>query len=590
MKLSLLTLPLLVLFVLALAQAPLIRHVDPSLVPESGPDALALAKLYLLYSSHLSNFNFSSASNLLANASIAYVPERLKLAYQRMNELFKQFTNSINESKTLLDLAEVLYMKGDYNASFVMLKNASVSLSVAEARYFDVEVAVNVLRSLGLSGNTLNQVLSNLNSSLTVLKTRYSELINKLKEAINTSIKAYLTIEVSRDEVFYGEYLSVSGRLTSEYGRGIPNRVVYVHFGPETHTVNTNEDGYFKIWIPVRIYQNLVKTYAEFLSDGIHRYARSSEVYVKVIFFKPELAAWLHNSTCLPGRSFLLYVRAEKGLEVNVRGPFGFNVSFTSNGLTHNFSIPIPTSAKEGVYVINVTTSPVGMIAPGFISLKVNVIKLTPHVEVSVPKYLLTGLTYIISVSSNVESRLEVYSTSAVPTLVNGYNVYLSVPHTYIGRNIDIFLRIFPQDPGYKVVDIKLEIPVYNIPILISVGVILLSIIPAVFAKPYSRQARYTVKKVQPTEAEVMREEGLRSLFHSLVELLKKVTGVEFKPSYTIREYLSIVKGRVPEILWVSIKSFMMELEIVLYSWLEKEKSLIEKVIKTFIKALGGES
>ncbi len=85
-----------------------------------------------------------------------------------------------------------------------------------------------------------------------------------------------------------------------------------------------------------------------------------------------------------------------------------------------------------------------------------------------------------------------------------------------------------------------------------------------------------------------MYEEGLKGLFKSLIDMLKMVTGIEFKPSYTIREYLNIVRERVSRALWMLIRSFMMKLEMLLYSRLENEKILIERIIKEFISSLGG--
>ncbi len=588
MKRPLLTV-VLALAIVALAQPLPVRHVDPSLVPESGPDAFTLARLYLSYSSYLAGFDFSSARSMLANASVAYVPERLRLAYRRMNELLESFTRAVNESKTLLDLAETLYEKGDYNGSLAVLRNASNSLTVAEARYYDVETAVGVLRSLGLPGDALDKMLSNLKLALDSLKARYSRLLDEAQRASNTSIGASLEIEVSRDEVFYGEYLGVGGRLVSEYGWGIANKSVYVYLGSERYSAVTDGEGYFRVWLPVRVYQRTVRVYAEFLSDGVYRYARSPDVYVRVIFFEPELDAWLGNSTCLPGRSFSLHVKAGEGLNVTVKGPFGFNTSFVSNGTVYNFSIPVPASAREGVYTVSVASSPMGRIAPGLVTLRVNVTRLTPRVNVSAPGFVLTGFTYTLSVSPSVESRLEVYSAPGVFTSVAGYNVSLSVPYTYLGRSVKVALHVTPLDPGYRAVDVELELPVYNVLVLLPPAVLMLLAVLAMLPRPVTVIQAREVEEKLPARATVARGEGLKGLFQSLVELLERVTGVAFEPSFTIREYLNAIRGRVSEPLLASIRSFMSRLEVVLYSSLEGEKSLVERIIRALIRVLGGE-
>ncbi|QOJ79288.1 hypothetical protein IG193_02155 [Infirmifilum lucidum] len=580
----------LALLVFVLAQPSLVRHVDPSLVPEAGPDAFALARLYMSYSSYLASFNFSQARGILANASAAYVPERLRLAYRRMNELLDSYTSTLNRSKALLDLAEAFYVRGDCNASLAVLRNASTSIRVAETQYYDVEAAVSVLRSLGLPGEALNQVLSRLRAALDALEERYYRLLDEVQRASDTSIGASLEIEVSRTEVFYGEYLGVSGRLVSVYGWGVAGRPVYVYFGSEKYTVVTDGDGRFSVWFPVRVYQTPVRVYAEFLSDGVYKYARSPEVYVNVVFFKPTLEAWLDNSTCLPGRSFSLHVRAEEGLEVAVDGPFGFNASFISDGSIHNFSVPVPASAREGLYTIRVTSSPLGRIAPGLVSLSVKVARLTPRVEVSAPSFLLTGFTYTLSVSPSVESRVDVYPAPGVFASATGYNVSLSVPYTYLDRSVRVVLHISPLDPGYRDVDVELELPVYNtLAFLPAVGVTLLAFLVMLPRPVEAIRARRVAEEPQPARAVTAREEeGLKGLFQSLVQLLERVTGVRFEPSYTLREYLSAIKGRVSEALWAPVRSFMLKLEVVLYSQLEGERHLIERIIRAFTSILGG--
>ncbi len=468
MKPLLLTIPILI--ALAVLQPLVIRHVDPSLVPESNPDAIALAKLYISYSSHLSSFNISLAKAILSNASMAYIPERLRIAYQRMNELLKSFTDSVNNTKILLDIAEALYMKGDYNASLAVLNNVNTSLRAVEARYYEIEIAINVLYSLGLPANVLKQILSNLNSTFNSLKTRHIELLNKLRKAINTSIGTLLTIDVSREEVFYGESLGVYGRLVSEHGYGIANKTINIYLGPGIYKAVTNGSGHFGTSIPVAIYQSPVRVYAEFLSDGVYRYSRSRDIYIRVIFFKPNISAWIDNSTYLPGRSISLHVHAGKGLEVVVRGPFGFNASFISNGSVYNFSIPIPPLAREGIYIINVFSLPRGIIGPGSVSLAVNVTRLMPSVRINAPSYLITGLTYTISVFPSVESYIEVYTSPGIATLARGYEISLSIPHTYLGRSVGVLLHVSPLDPGYRSVDLELELPVYNILIIFSLA------------------------------------------------------------------------------------------------------------------------
>ncbi|WP_460024984.1 COG1470 family protein [Infirmifilum sp. SLHALR2] len=589
-----LLLALAVLALSALAQPLLVRHVDPSLVPESGPDALALARLYLSYSSYLAGFDVASARNLLANASAVYVPERYRAAYQRLRELLDSYTGAINESKALLDLAEALYVKGDFGASLAVLGNASTSLSVAEIRYSYVESAVEVLRSLGLPGNVLGQMTSNLRYPLDVLKERYVALRDKVREALETAVGTSLELEVSSSEVLYGEYLGVSGRLASVEGSGVPGKTVYVYLDSERYTTVTDSEGYFRLWIPVRVYQSPVRVYGEFLSDGFYKYARSRDVYVKVVFYEPGLEAWLDNQTCLPGRSFSLHVRADEGLEVSVEGPFGFNASFASNGSVYSFSIPVPASAREGTYTIRVASSPRGVIAPGLVTLRVSVARITPRVEVRAPNFILTGFTYDVSVSPSVESRLDVYTAPGVFTYVQGYNVSLSVPHTYLDRRLRVVLHVSPLDPGYRAVDLGLELPVYNVFVFLVAGGVLVFVALALLPRGSSGgPLSPPLEEALPAGAASrrggeVREDGLRGLFQSLMELLERLSGVRFEPSYTIREYLGAVRGRVSETLWNPIRFFMLRLEAVLYSQLEGERALIERIIRAFVSTLGG--
>jgi len=471
-----------------------------------------------------------------------------------------------------------------------VLGNASTSLSVAEIRYSYVESAVEVLRSLGLPGSVLGQMTSNLRYPLDVLKERYVALRDKVKEALETAVGTSLELEVSSSEVLYGEYLGVSGRLASEEGSGVPDKTVYVYLASERYTTVTDSEGYFRLWIPVRVYQSPVRVYGEFLSDGFYKYARSRDVYVKVVFYEPGLEAWLDNQTCLPGRSFSLHVRADEGLEVSVEGPFGFNASFASNGSVYSFSIPVPASAREGTYTIRVASSPRGVIAPGLVTLRVSVARITPRVEVRAPNFILTGFTYDVSVSPSVESRLWVYTDTGVFASVRGYNVSLSVPHTYLDSKLRVVLQVAPLDPGYDAVDVGLELPVYNVLALLVMGVVLVYVVLAILPQPATvHPASMAPEKPEPRHGVELPEDQLKGLFRYLVGLLEKVSGVRFEPSYTFREYLAAIRGRTSEALWEPIKSFLLRLEAALYSQLESEKALAERIIRAFISALGGE-
>jgi len=586
-------LPLLALLLApALALPPLVRHVDPALVPEQGPDALALARLYLQYSSSLARLDLGSARLALGNASAAYVPERLRAAYGRLVELLSSYTGALNETKVLLDLAAALYGRGDYGSALAALRNASEGLVVAEARYYDAEAAAAVLRLLGLPQGALGRVLSDMRSPLDALAERYRQLLSSVREALNTSVGARLEIRASRSEVLWGERLGVSGRLTSERGYGIPGRVVLVHVGPETHRVITGSDGSFSFELPVRVYSRVLRVYAEFPSDGIHRYARSEDVYVRVIFFEPALEAWLDNATCLPGRSVTLHVRAGEGLEVAVRTPFGFGASFVSNGSPRALPIPVPPTAPEGTYTVEVSSSPKGLIGPGLVRLRLNVTRLDFRVNVRAPSFLLAGLAYTITVAPEVESSLEVRATGCADMRVSGWNVTVAVSPLCLDRSVVLELQAEPLDPAYRPARARLELPVYNplaiIPAALALAAVLLSAPARVRAAPAAAAAGSAVAEVQQQEG--AQGDGLRRLLLSLFSLLERLSGARFEPSYTIREYLRVLGGRLSEPLLSVVRSFMLRLELVLYSQLERERSLIERVLRAFLGALGAGS
>jgi len=159
-----------------------------------------------------------------------------------------------------------------------------------------------------------------------------------------------------------------------------------------------------------------------------------------------------------------------------------------------------------------------------------------------------------------------------------------------LNRSVALGLNVSSTDPGYRPVYIRLELSVYNVPVILSSGLVLASSI--MFILSARGRTMLVVESVKSLEKGVReeRKEDIQRLFHSLVDLLERLSRTRFKPSYTIREYLSLLRYRLPKRLWGSVRFFLLRLEDAIYSRLEGEKSLIETIIRRLMRALGGGS
>jgi len=78
-------------------------------------------------------------------------------------------------------------------------------------------------------------------------------------------------------------------------------------------------------------------------------------------------------------------------------------------------------------------------------------------------------------------------------------------------------------------------------------------------------EVRPEVTPRAPARGKAVSEMGLVDLFNELVMLLELSTGVAFKPSYTLREYLIHVRERLPEQAYGLIARAFQEVERIAY-------------------------
>jgi len=609
MRISAILLALAILAILALNLPAMLisppRHLNPLSLNPEGPSPLEMLQIYLNIAHALSGYDLVSAKGNLSYAATVYIPENLRAIVNRFNGLLEQLIFHIEDTRDAIDEARALINASNYRDASGVIEKGFRSLARARVIYYELLEASNALASIGLPIQRLKGVLDAIGGVIEDLRKQLEALNDIVSSNITRVIGTRIEIQVYPTNVTIGEYVRISGYLADERGDPLTDRSVVVHFGDESMETSTGPEGIYSLSVRADVYKPVVRVYAEYIPRGrdvgVYSYSRSEDLFVTIYYITPELEVSLDRSRVRPGDEVSIYVRTIPGLLIVIESPFDRQRTVTSTGSVV-VPISIPYNVSDGTYTIKVKTLPAGIIGPAERSISLDVYRDRPDIRIYAPSYIFTGYQYSIKLESSVSSRIRVLSV--VNTSIEGgdreYVLRLLVPHSYIGTSVVISLEVIPLDLRYSSAIVSVEIPVYNT-VLVSMAIA----VPAVFAVTVYhiervRSRSLAMRRPQtipatPAEAAPASESsskavelGIRGeaseLFYTLSSLIERFTGIIFKKSYTLREYLYRLKGVLATTIYDLVEKAFLAFERLVYGDPSRVDQALAETVSALIK------
>lgn len=396
-----------------------------------------------------------------------------------------------------------------------------------------------------------------------------------------------LSISVSRSEVLVGRKLVVSGVLSGVPGvRGID---VYVG-GWEVASVNTSTGGVFEVEFKMPyIYRDSVDVYAVFWpkGDDVTRYlpAQSNSVMVELEHYTPSISFY-HPPVVYPGD----VVRVQGAVRYLGRGledmtayvSFG-GVNYTRvTGSDGEFVVELPVGryAEEGSHEFVVGVKPLQEFERVSFLSSVSVKRLDSSLLVDAPGWVLAG--WRVPVSGVVKSggvpvedcNVSVYwDGGRLSGVVDGGVFRFDVPVSLFAFSPSFGYRVeaLPVDDHVNPSSVYLSCRVYNVGAFLMLVGMVVGVVrlwnPEVKPRPLTLKEVVRMPEVVAVvdDGSVSVDDGSPSwAYRESIGLVRRLTGVEYRDSYTIREYLGAVRVSLGSMVF----SLFEELSLAYERWL----------------------
>lgn len=433
-------------------------------------------------------------------------------------------------------------INSNLTALILSLEYLMNSTSLHEKTYYFIKVneSLNNLDRLFRS-YSLNVTLSPIHSLLEEFSITITQQEAKL-------IKTKILLNVTNSTKPYGNVF-ISGRLMTYNGTPLPFYTVYVTLLSKKFSVITDDQGYFKLNVTLhKAYQKDILVTAYFLpTDGYSGSFVTAKVFLK--YYQPELYAKLNQTSGFEGQNITVYFHLRSISLNNTVEIYVLNRTYIVNNVLPNvtYATIIALPNATGLFNITVYSLPQRDVAPAFATLTVNVSNLPVKITFESPSFAIAGLPMTIqgytSPKFNGKVLVTIGSSQQYVVVSNGtFSATIQVPFTINTGNNSISVMSFPPYPG----SFTRSVFVINVVDFVPLGL-------AIYLAYYALSSR-TVN-VERGEKEVKgREESRRkSLFEDPVALayyqaltaVEKITNVEMKDYYTVREYLGLVKDRL---------------------------------------------
>lgn len=600
------------------------RHLNPESLNETSPDPAAMTLLYELIGKYMLSGNFTASNGMVKTAMNVTAPGDIGYILRRFHELLGKEVSNLNLTDAMIERIKGLIISGDYEGAYEILDQALISLERANITYMDLSEAAEAVRRR-LRANTGGLIYA-----VGKLLTDYRGKLKEINETVSLRNLEPTELEISvfKTEAWVGSNLLVEGRLSLSSGMGLPYRYVTLVLDNEAiERVATDVDGSFSalITIPYR-YVDRMRLYAFYLPEGedLSRYmgTTSNLIDLRILYIKPAVEVWVSPRRALPTE----VVRVEGFTNVTNLSlaitAFGRREQLNSSG---NFSLTlmVPQEAQEGSYPIIAEVIPSGRVGPGSSAAYLNVYKL---------KVIIENATFPGLVVPMIPATLSGYVSDEVGNPLRNFTVIATfreynASFTGIGEDgrfhldinaspfspsgyATIDLAIVPSDPIHSQATMEAGTTLVLNPILLaSVAAMILLAVYLVFKLESKRRKEkkvlitkrkravvrekreITPPKPKPPEQESLEvvevgDEVIREFMRAL-RAVERSTGVPMRPSFTIREYYSLVGPKLGEAS-IHFDRLCRLVELHLYGRVMVDASLVRSVAQRVIRSLGG--
>lgn len=436
----------------------------------------------------------------------------------------------------------------------------------------------------------LKKVLDN---KIAQLKTLSGEVEEKQVKGIT---KTKLRIWVDKGEAWVGSKINVVGILTDEEGLGLPKRSIKVYVDGKDLSVTTDNNGSFSLTVSIsHIYKLKIKVYATYTPSnkdvGVYAWSKSNIVTVKLLYDTPMLEVAVDKVKVKPLETFKIegYIypsnlkvwvkvfQEKKDLKPNIDGSF-------------NLTIKTPANIGEGKHTTLVGPYAKNITAPITKKLGIEVYRLPVNLTFKHSPVALTNLNFEVSglVFHNKKPLKEAEVTveafgEKVKTktgLDGSFNVRLQTPYNLYTGNHPLTVKVNPKEPWFRSIQKTVTVPLLNLYMLLLPATLTVILIRRVWPlkhkpKPPTFEEVSTITPPQPTPEKL---QGILKTYFGAVKLIQTYTGIELKPSDTVREYLFKVKPYLGE-AYKPFKKLSLILEEVVYGSLEHSLKEAENLL-----------
>ena len=538
-----------------------VRHVNPAAEAERLPLPAFMTLLVTNVFDSLIRGDYTATVGGLKTLGTAYIPERYRYIANRFMQLLNELSNLLNSTKTLLDRSEELIKLGKGEEARALLSQASLKLISANATRIELRNARDELaKTFDLPMGELLRRIDELGKVISELFTRLLRLLDMIEK--QTALEdTYLTIDVEPKTVWTGGSIDISGKLYTAKTHLNGRTVKIAVDGTVLAEALSNVGGEFHVPVKLpHIYKPIIHIQASYVPEGTDRETykptTSNIVEVSLIYIKPTIKAEAAGEA-LPGKTFVLKgsVEAERPLPYSAVKVAWAGSSLTASLDSGRFiaTLYTPEDMPDGEHILRVEAPAWQVFAPAAATVKVSVRRLPLNVTLQPPSVIFAGLTSTLNGETmygdekfNITVRA-VFAGQTYTARTNGsFSFALAVPLTVFTGYQDYEVYVYPDPPWYRSVVLKGSILVVNpFTVLVPFG------LASVLALRLSgrREVGRPVPEAVDQQHELRTQaypvipglEWLIDMYWQAVSIVIGLTGVDMKPSMTMREYLEAV-------------------------------------------------
>lgn len=557
----------LLIIVLLLACAPVavalqtIRHVDPA---ELSRESLLPSSFFTMYAdimAYIASENWNVSQINLEKASWIYLPSDLKYIASRFNQLLNETTTGLEDAKKEIDNATLLSEKGRVDEALTHLEKALYRLYSTNGTLEDVELtSVEIGDILKANPFLLIQGVGDINELIDLY-------LNKVKQWMEVT-QTTLSVGVNSTRIVLGDGLRVNGSLRTVDGDPLPSMNIDVYFDDElVGDTETSSNGSYEYMMQIPyVYKENASLYTSFphQTGGLSPYAPSvsDTLTIQLIYYTPSLQVYtpevgypslnltIQGSLTLQGTPLVDFDIVIQGLDSVLYLKTGEGGGFSTN-------LTVPSNYQTGLTFVRVKSQPKLIIGPSSAKKEVEVMKLPMLLEEDFPVFAWAGMVLVLKgtvygggfpLSDSVITATVGDWSSSVSSLDDGsFEAKIPIPLSATTSQHACSVSANPVEPWIQSSSMDSSVFVVNLSYLIF------PLSAAVFATVVMRRSKKPSPKVGglPISETVtdppisIIREGLIGVYQSVVNLVIKHTGVSMRPSYTIREYLMLVKEKL---------------------------------------------